>query len=411
MSVSRTILPREIQISRWEVNEQKVFKDAKYLLAWAQNEDEAWPAEANLPKFNNAKSAWQRQQSYFRQLASHAQMLVEKLEASGLDAEVRESAVRGFYNGANGIINAISNGDVITTDHPDFAHIKALAQDDVEAAGLLLVSACNNSASYLNDAFSNQVIRKLIVRRALIPAERSPSYVAPLKTYTNELAGLKNRLQQELGAHEQINLDWTSALSDRSAEFTGAEERRNKAWGDFLSDTANQWDAAIKIYSEKMALAAPVTYWRGRGSAHGKNAIAYASSFALVIGTGLFLFIQYGIPYLHSIAQNKDVSILVAALPVLVPAFAGVWLLRMLGRLLSENIQLMQNASERATMVQTFLALMNDEVHGKSLVTDNDRLLILHSLFRPSSVSASDDSPPVNWFDILSRKLGGGKPG
>jgi hypothetical protein len=362
-----------------------------------------------MPKGNVAKDKWQRHKSYFQSLASNAELLAQKLASEGESDEGKNSAVREFHNNTNGIINAISNGDVLTTDHPDFAHIKALAREDIEAAGLLLLSATKDSGQYLNEAFTNHIYQRLMVRRALLPTKRAPSYAAPLKTYTSELAGLKSELQQELVAHEQINEDWLSSLADRNSEFMGAESTRNQAWNNFLGDAETQWDTAIKIYSEKMALAAPVTYWNGRGSTHGKSAIAYAVAFAVVIGSGLSLFIQFGIPYLHSIAQNKDVSILVAALPVLVPAFAGVWLLRMLGRLLSESIQLMQNASERATMVQTFLALMNDEVHGKSLVTDNDRLLILHSLFRPSSVSASDDSPPVNWFDILSRKLGGGK--
>lgn len=56
-------------------------------------------------------------------------------------------------------------------------------------------------------------------------------------------------------------------------------------------------------------------------------------------------------------------------------------------------------------MVKTFLALMRDDTAGKTLVKDDDRILILHSLFRPSSVSAVDDAPPVHWFDILTNKV------
>lgn len=112
-------------------------------------------------------------------------------------------------------------------------------------------------------------------------------------------------------------------------------------------------------------------------------------------------------PHLFEVAAQKDVSPILTLVPVAVLAFAGIWVLKMLSRLLSENLQMMRDARERETMVKTFLALMRDDKNGKSLVNDNDRILILHSLFRPSSIAATDDAPPVHWFDILTNKTGG----
>jgi hypothetical protein len=91
-------------------------------------------------------------------------------------------------------------------------------------------------------------------------------------------------------------------------------------------------------------------------------------------------------------------------LPVLVPAFAGVWVLRILGRLLSENLAIAQDASERETMVKTFLSLMRDETTGKSVVTDEDRRIILNALFRQSAVTATDDTPPIHWLQAFKLK-------
>ena len=112
-------------------------------------------------------------------------------------------------------------------------------------------------------------------------------------------------------------------------------------------------------------------------------------------------------PRLFELASQKDVSPILTLVPVAVLAFAGIWVLKMLSRLLSENLQMMRDARERETMVKTFLALKRDDKDGKSIVNDNDRILILHSLFRPSSVSAIDDAPPVHWFDILTNKVSG----
>jgi hypothetical protein len=117
----------------------------------------------------------------------------------------------------------------------------------------------------------------------------------------------------------------------------------------------------------------------------------------------LFAFFRIAVPYLAQIT-DKGASALTASLPVLLPTFAIIWILRILGRLLSESLQLIRDARECEVMVMTFLALMNDTTTGVPLVSEDDRLLILHSLFRPSSVTATDDSPPVHWFDILKRK-------
>jgi hypothetical protein len=48
--------------------------------------------------------------------------------------------------------------------------------------------------------------------------------------------------------------------------------------------------------------------------------------------------------------------------------------------------------------------LINDQERGKALVTDEYRILILRSLFRPSAIASMDDAPPVHWFDLLMRR-------
>ncbi|MGW8276162.1 DUF6161 domain-containing protein [Xanthomonas axonopodis] len=96
-----------------------------------------------------------------------------------------------------------------------------------------------------------------------------------------------------------------------------------------------------------------------------------------------WIFIAKGVPYLSGIKEKANVFIGLA--PLVIPAFAAIWILRILGRLLSESLALMRDASERRTLVMTFLALMKDNSTGKSVIKDEDRILILHALFRPSS--------------------------
>ena len=99
-------------------------------------------------------------------------------------------------------------------------------------------------------------------------------------------------------------------------------------------------------------------------------------------------------------------SPLLALAPLLIPLLGGVWILRILARLFSENVKTLQDARERVTLVTTFLALMRDEKNGK-VVTDDDRKIILQALFRQSSVTASDDAPPFSLWELLSRSRSG----
>jgi len=104
-------------------------------------------------------------------------------------------------------------------------------------------------------------------------------------------------------------------------------------------------------------------------------------------------------------AAGSDKSVVAVVVPIAVFAFATIWILRILGRQLSRHLQLRDDANERRTMVMTFLALMNEQ-GAADLITERDRILILHALFRPSAATAPDDAPPAHWFDLLTSKMG-----
>lgn len=243
------------------------------------------------------------------------------------------------------------------------------------------------------------------IQLSLSADSREAETSSALKRIKRESDQLRTRLERAYAEFAEHETAWVTRSSDAVRLEGEATEARDRRWGEFLRNSDEQWKSALRTYDEKMALAAPTTYWSNRATGARNSAMGYGAAFAVIVTIGLILFGALGIPYLSKVSASGT-SVIVAILPVLVPAFAAVWLLRIVGRLLSESLQLIQDARERETMVKTFLALMNDEVRGKALVTDNDRLLILHALFRPSAVSGTDDAPPVNWFDILSQKMG-----
>ena len=81
-------------------------------------------------------------------------------------------------------------------------------------------------------------------------------------------------------------------------------------------------------------------------------------------------------------------------------AVLGVWLARLIVRIFLSHLHLGTDAKERVTMIQTYLALLREE-HG---LKDDERQLILQTLFRPSATGiVKDDGIPPSLVEIASR--------
>lgn len=397
----------DVPIEVTSSGEKYSFETASTLAKWAEAQAKGWHTEA-LPTDRHSKSLWRNQEATFSGIAKQSSAISSALE-SERNEEKRLALLRAFRNEIQGLLGNIANQKVITIDHPDYPAIRSLAATDINAAGYLLMAVLASSDQHLLQLLNNgSPFISSLVKASFSPFRGAPNLQETVHSHQEAFSDLKSELQVELERQRKREEELRLELASFKEQFANDQTERSAAWSGHLSSVTQQWDAAIKAYDEKMALAAPTSYWANRRVQSRTRAIGFSIAFAIVIGTALYQFGIYGLPHLAASAK-PGVSILVSVLPVLIPAFAIVWLLRILGRQLSENLQLMQDASERETMVKTFLALMNDEVRGKSLVTDDDRLLILHALFRPSSVSSADDSPPVHWFDILSRKYGGPK--
>ena len=86
---------------------------------------------------------------------------------------------------------------------------------------------------------------------------------------------------------------------------------------------------------------------------------------------------------------------------MLVISTFGIWLTRLSAKIFVSNLHLRIDAGERAVMMKTYLALMRE---GNGL-EENDRKLILQTLFRPSSTGIIKDDGPSGLLDVLSKSL------
>jgi hypothetical protein len=318
--------------------------------------------------------------------------LLEKPEEERTAVDLQQ--IRDYDSNLRQIIGAYASGQLISTSHPHFGLIQAIADTDPNAAAALQVSCFPDGHSLLGQSQALDAMARIGAAAASLDTSRKKT----IRALREELATLKKNAEADIASWRDIVDEHKGATNANVLEHQAAVKARNEEVQALFKTFGEEWEELKRVYDEKLALLAPTEYWRTRATTHKEKARNYAIAFGVTIAVALALFSFLAIGHL---ANPGTGSVVLVLLPVIVPAFAAIWVLRMLGRMLSENLAISQDAAERETMVKTFLALMRDETTGKSVVTDEDRRLILQALFRPSSVTATDDSPPVHWFEAL----------
>lgn len=395
--------PDPIEIPVWH-GETLGFSTAAKLGQWASEQRELWLTIRQAP-FNQWSGPINEQHQYF-QIVEDSALAYRTAADTASETELTTTHWQTLRNNINGVIAAIGDGRSLTTDTPLFAKIQRISQHNPDAAALVLMSQRSDANKQIANAmqYTHQYQAAIIY----LAVSNESAEIDPAN-HAAEIQSLKTQLRQDSETFQKELDEWSTRYEEFSADAHQADSDRGTGWQTELTNVREDWQQLKKTYDEQLALQAPTQYWKDRENNSRTYAIVFGIAFLIVASACLGVFVNIGIPYLHNVATMRDVNVLVLALPVLIPGFIAIWLLRILGRLFAENLQLSIDAGERQTMVKTFLALMHDEQRGKALVTDNDRILILHSLFRPSAVSSADDAPPVHWFDILSQKLGGPK--
>lgn len=77
---------------------------------------------------------------------------------------------------------------------------------------------------------------------------------------------------------------------------------------------------------------------------------------------------------------------------------SALWIIRITVKIALSNLHLSEDAHERVVMIQTYLAFIN-EGHG---LEENDKQLILTSLFRPSNIGIIKDESSITVADIIT---------
>ena len=150
-------------------------------------------------------------------------------------------------------------------------------------------------------------------------------------------------------------------------------------------------------FKENIALQSSVAYWTKKREHHQK-VMWWMAIFTVTsaVVTGL-VTIQAANEYLNITIDEVKLAQIGVMLAI---STLGVWLTRLSAKIFISNLHLRTDADERVTMIQTYLAFLAEGKGPK----DDERQLILQTLFRPSTTGFIKDDGPATPFGTIVTK-------
>ena len=198
-------------------------------------------------------------------------------------------------------------------------------------------------------------------------------------------------------------------LNTTRGDITTAQKRVSKFWigqakkaRDFYRKARSDKDNLENVFIEHMRLKAPAKFWQDKAVSHLFWAIGAFLAFAVSSGFTGYFFVGHNTEVMALVTPANDSGFPWGNIAIItLPALVFFWFLRFIARVFVTNLQRHQDARERATMVQTYLALVKE---GENVAKPDERILILNALFRPGPGDAPDMAPPADLLDIIKKR-------
>lgn len=212
--------------------------------------------------------------------------------------------------------------------------------------------------------------------------------------FGNQLSKLKT--ENENLSKEKESL--TSEIQVLREELSGIRTAQKSEFSELVDASKNALADVERTYDQKLALQSSVSYWSGKRRSHtivmslmGIITLAIAGA---TVGGVLFVareYLQVRLPEIQAWQLGLVLAI----------STFGVWLTRLSTKIFISNLHLRTDADERVTMIQTYLAMLRD---GDGIKED-DRQLVLQTLFRPSATGYISEELPHSPYDVLGSIL------
>lgn len=218
--------------------------------------------------------------------------------------------------------------------------------------------------------------------------------ISDLNGKISELSTLISK--QESKGEERIN----KGVSLFSRSLRKSRREAISLWSEFR----DVFESDRKFFRVELALEAPVSYWTTRRSINRRLAVALYTLFTLLlVGSAVLAYLVLGkVDWPREILSDGNVNFGYVGLVVLAAGLA-VAILRIPLRLAASFLHLANDADERITMVNTYLALREGEHAGKEEMST-----VIDRLFLPTQDGiVKDDLVGITIWDSIANKIRG----
>ena len=227
---------------------------------------------------------------------------------------------------------------------------------------------------------------------------------------------------------EDAYLKWTNYLSDAETSINelmtthAAFTKESKGKVDALQPQLDQkkqeieddikalreqleadYESTRTFFQEKLKSEAPLKYWRDRANGHRRAAWMSFGGFAALFAGAVYglqaAFQEFAYPILVSSAFGESRFWVFSFVAVITGGI--VWPLRIMAKLLVSNIHLTTQCSERATIVETYLALLAKDGD----IEPAERKLMLAAIFSPMADGIVRDDGSTTLIESVAKNL------
>lgn len=221
--------------------------------------------------------------------------------------------------------------------------------------------------------------------------------------------GITGNIDSEKEALNALKIDWEIKLSELQSNFDDTNtqvntiksdiekyfEAKQQEFEQFRQDRENEFKTVIETYNKKLALQAPVDYWRNRS----RWSYGVAGALICIFFISVWFIVTHFEPIAKDVAQGiveKNYYPLIQFTSI---ALIAIWLLRITVKIFYSKLHLAEEAKEKEMFIKTYLSMLRESTGIKD---DSDRHLILQSIFSPSKNGIiQDDGVPTNLIENI----------
>lgn len=382
------------------------------LLSWTEKELQAWQpffqAWQQIPLGRNSNIGNLRNAvDWARQPLNQAHAVIQKLIAS--NGKLPESDINNLLQQIKGHLqDAFATRHLPHTGSPMGKRLLGLLAEPVVALGYAFAAIVDGHNQLLTqgDTTTWRGFLMGLQDRYGVITDTEDRVACEKEALSDLRAKAEGAFTQRGLAADELHRRYEALVTDiavtdekQKLDFEQLLANVNEKHAQAIQDHETAMADLKRAFKDGMALRGPVEYWSTKASTHqtkAKNLML--GSFGSMVGLGVVLGLLS--TWIFQ-TLNKDglpdtwkISVLVLV------GVLGIWAVRLVVRMWLSNAHLSTDAEERVTMVQTYLALIED---GK-MTKDEDRALVLTPLFRPAADGlVKDEGLPHPMLEMLTR--------